>query len=278
MPFSTFLILYALYFGAASERELLRTFDLNSRMHAVIQEQRETREREEREAREKAEREAREKAEREAREKAERENREKAERDAALNEQLIGSWRSDPLDVSEMVMESMKQAGDIVPYLEFDKSKLTIQVLFLVGRDGKAILNVDYDSYRRLMDYITEETTAAALRYFESGINKWGIKINLESYLKKLGIDLEDYVAGVIESCSGDFKSSDLHYECYLQVMDEKLYVADKKEELSGSRTYYEFELSEEAFVLERYFVNGIESDKPLGQDVKLPIRLTRMK
>lgn len=286
MKVAIIMLLFALTLTGDAKEDFFRAFDLNARMKSEIRMQREAREKAEREAREKAEREAREKAEREAREKAEREAREKAlqeqlekaERDALMNEWIIGTWQSEPLDVSDMVSEGMKSAGAIEPYLEFEQSRLTVRVLFMVTQDGRANVTMDHGSYLQLMDYIKEQATAAAIRYFESGISKWGIKVSLESYLKMLGIDLEKYVSDIIGAGSQDFQPDDMSYECYLQVLDGRLYVAAVREKLPESDTYYDFDLTEDDLVLKQYYVNGKENDRPLGQKVKLPISFSRVK
>ena len=296
----TGMILLLFSLSGCSDHGEVQHVDLTRQLEESLQEsrEREAKEKAEQEAKEKAEREAKEKAEREAKERAEWEAKEQArqeakakerqeekerqeqegkerkdgvKRDRELGNLLVGVWHSEPLDVSDVVLEGMKSAGKLEPFLQFDDSKLKLHAYFSFSKDGKAMFYLDYASYQQLMDYITEEVSAGAIRYFESKIQGLGIQISVESYLKRLGISLEDYVTDVISQYTQDFQPSQKHERNY-QVLDGKLFMAENLEELRNAKDYFEFEVTEESLCMLAYYEDGQPNGKVMGREVTLPI------
>ena len=188
---------------------------------------------------------------------------------------LIGSWQSEPISVKDMVMAEMSQLGVLEPYVQLRDEKLIVRTTFTFEEDGVARLDVDEASFQALMDYVTEEITNAAYRYFDSYVKKLGGKLSTKQYLTLMGISIESYVSDAIAQAGG-FDESDLSYQCLYEHYGDKVYVGEDKVSLGRMESYLVIKLKENSFSVLKYYENGKEQTSPLGLAVPMPISFTK--
>ena len=201
---------------------------------------------------------------------------EESEADARIRERLQGTFLSTPISVSEDIYNAMESASFLVPYLSWDETKLVINAKLQFSENGRAVLSVDEESYKALMDYVTAQVTEAAYAYFDSYVQKYSSYLSTKQYLKLMGISLEDYVGDIIREAGGELDDAAMRYESFYAVRGERIYLGETVRELSEGKDYLTFLLRGSLLTLMEYYEDGKQNDHPLGMNVELPLSLTK--
>lgn len=198
--------------------------------------------------------------------------------DDLMMQTLIGTWKSEPISVEDIVKEALKSAGEYEPFIELDDSRLFVNAKFSIAEDGWATMELDAKSYQTLMDYLTKQVTAGVIKYYENYLANMGLHVNVNTYLKMLGISPEKYVASVMQESTGDLNLDDFRRTRICVVEDGKLYLAESEAALENRESYLVIELTEDDLSFLQYYEKEELQENPLGLEILLPLNFSKEK
>ena len=163
---------------------------------------------------------------------------------ADLNK-LIGTWESDPVDVSKIVNKTLMETpstSDWYEYLKLDEIK--IPVVLEIREDGSYIRNLERSSVKEAMLYAENFWRDGICRYYEDEMARLGVKNSVNSYLQQKGISLDSQLDSIKTDITNALLDNAVD-KGYYRVKDGKFYKrrSSKDEKITNLYDTYVFEV-----------------------------------